>query len=238
MATLLNVLGLSVAFSAFILIMMQVDYDRNFDRGIKDVDRIFPEVAYESGTKQAIINRPLAEAFIRSSPHILAGSLLDPWGEGAFFYTEENGVRNNFKERWMRVFPEYADIFTFDMLDGSADKLKEPNMVLLPLSLSSKLFGNQSAVGKQLHMANSKGVFTVGGVYRDFPDNSSVGNSIYYQLNPKENFQNFGNWNYMFYVRLMIRRMLPACSRISKAHFDVSTLSKDFSGKEVECLWS
>lgn len=33
MATLLNVLGLSVAFSAFILIMMQVDYDRNFDRG-------------------------------------------------------------------------------------------------------------------------------------------------------------------------------------------------------------
>ena len=133
MATLLNVLGLSVAFSAFILIMMQVDYDRNFDRGIKDVDRIFRvEVAYESGTK---------EAFIRSSPHILAGSLLDPWGEGAFFYTEENGVRNNFKERWMRVFPEYADIFTFDMLDGSADKLKEPNMVLLPLSLSSKLFG-------------------------------------------------------------------------------------------------
>ena len=48
MATLLNVLGLSVAFSAFILIMMQVDYDRNFDRGIKDVDRIFRvEVAYE-----------------------------------------------------------------------------------------------------------------------------------------------------------------------------------------------
>ena len=58
------------AVAPFILIMMQVDYDRNFDRGIKDVDRIFRvEVAYESGTKQAIINRPLAEAFIRSSPH-------------------------------------------------------------------------------------------------------------------------------------------------------------------------
>lgn len=230
MATLLNVLGLSVAFSAFILIMMQVDYDRNFDRGIKDVDRIFRvEVAYESGTKQAIINRPLAEAFIRSSPHILAGSLLDPWGEGAFFYTEENGVRNNFKERWMRVFPEYADIFTFDMLDGSADKLKEPNMVLLPLSLSNKLFGNQSAVGKQLHMVNSKGVFTIGGVYRDFPDNSSVGNSIYYQLNPKENFQNFGNWNYMFYVRLDDPANASGLFENFKVHFDVSTLSKDFS---------
>lgn len=33
MAMLLNVLGLSIAFAAFILIMMQVEYDRNFDRG-------------------------------------------------------------------------------------------------------------------------------------------------------------------------------------------------------------
>lgn len=31
MATLLNILGLSVAFSAFMIIMMQVDYDQNFD---------------------------------------------------------------------------------------------------------------------------------------------------------------------------------------------------------------
>ena len=54
MATLLNVLGLSVAFSAFILIMMQVDYDRNFDRGIKDVDRIF-RVESVSGSFYPII---------------------------------------------------------------------------------------------------------------------------------------------------------------------------------------
>ena len=82
-----------LAFSAFILIMMQVDYDRNFDRGIKDVDRIFRvEVAYESGTKQAIINRPLAEAFIRSSPHILAGSVIDPLGRRALSFIRRRTV--------------------------------------------------------------------------------------------------------------------------------------------------
>ena len=41
LATALNVLGLSVAFAAFMIIMMQVDYDRNFDRFHKDADRIF-----------------------------------------------------------------------------------------------------------------------------------------------------------------------------------------------------
>lgn len=35
MATLLNVLGLSVAFSAFILIMMQVEYDQNLTEDIR-----------------------------------------------------------------------------------------------------------------------------------------------------------------------------------------------------------
>ena len=66
MATLLNVLGLSVAFSAFILIMMQVEYDQNFDRGYTDTESIFRvEAMFEDGG-QAVICRPLAGAFIAS----------------------------------------------------------------------------------------------------------------------------------------------------------------------------
>ena len=57
MATLLNVLGLSVAFSAFILIMMQVEYDQNFDRGYTDTESIFRvEAMFEDGG-QAVIGR-------------------------------------------------------------------------------------------------------------------------------------------------------------------------------------
>jgi putative ABC transport system permease protein len=41
LATALNVLGLSVAFAAFMVIMMQVDYDRNFDRCHPNADNIF-----------------------------------------------------------------------------------------------------------------------------------------------------------------------------------------------------
>ena len=41
MATLLNVAGLSVAFAAFMVIMMQVNYDRTFDTSDPNHDRIF-----------------------------------------------------------------------------------------------------------------------------------------------------------------------------------------------------
>ncbi|WP_455635476.1 ABC transporter permease [Parabacteroides sp.] len=230
MATLLNVLGLSIAFAAFILIMMQVDYDRNFDREIVNADQIFRvEIADSDGTRMAIINRPLAEAFIQSSPYIVAGSLLDPWGGNTFFSVEENGVRNSYEEQWMRVFPDYTKVFEFKMLEGSSDKLKEPNIVLIPRSVARKIFGDQPAVGKRLTRNSDNAGFTVGGVYEDFPDNTSVSNYIYWQLDPKENFQNFGNWNYMFYVRLNDPEKADGLFENFKEHFDVSTLSKDFS---------
>ncbi|WP_455631480.1 ABC transporter permease [Parabacteroides sp.] len=230
MATLLNVLGLSIAFAAFILIMMQVDYDRNFDREIVNADQIFRvEIADSDGTRMAIINRPLAEAFIQSSPYIVAGSLLDPWGGNTFFSVEENGVRNSYEEQWMRVFPDYTKVFEFKMLEGSSDKLKEPNIVLIPRSVARKIFGDQPAVGKRLTRSSDNANFAVGGVYEDFPDNTSVSNSIYWQLDPKENFQNFGNWNYMFYVRLNDPEKADGLFENFKEHFDVSTLSKDFS---------
>lgn len=85
MAMLLNVLGLSIAFAAFILIMMQVEYDRNFDRGYTDTESIFRvEIIQNDGDGQAIVCRPLADAFIQSSPHIVAGTLVNSW-DGALF---------------------------------------------------------------------------------------------------------------------------------------------------------
>ena len=150
MATLLNVLGLSVAFSAFILIMMQVEYDQNFDRGYTDTESIFRvEAMFEDGG-QAVICRPLADAFIQSSPHIVAGTLANPWGGDLFFSVEENGVRNTFKEQCINVYPEFTKVFDFKFQEGNPEALQEPNVVLLPQSMAQKFFGNQSAVGKQL----------------------------------------------------------------------------------------
>ena len=40
-AMILNILGLAVAFTAFMLLMMQWNYDRQFDRNDPNADRIF-----------------------------------------------------------------------------------------------------------------------------------------------------------------------------------------------------
>ncbi|MDR3194077.1 MAG: ABC transporter permease, partial [Tannerella sp.] len=71
LATALNVLGLSVAFTAFMVIMMQVDYDRGFDCFHRDADRIFRVETSFRGSAQVNLSRPLSEALLQSSPHIV-----------------------------------------------------------------------------------------------------------------------------------------------------------------------
>ncbi|WP_165155729.1 ABC transporter permease [Parabacteroides sp. ZJ-118] len=234
MAALLNVLGLSIAFAAFILIMMQVDYDRNFDRGYTDTESIFRvEAMFEDGG-QTLICRPLADAFIQSSPHIVAGTLVDLWKGDLFFSVEENGVRNTFKEQCINVYPEFTKVFDFQFQEGNPDALQEPNVVLLPRSMARKLFGNQSAVGKRLMFENGDHL-TVGGVYKDYPRNSSVRNCIYRKMNPKENFQSWGNWNYFFYIRLDDPKNAEGLFENFKAHFDPALLKDNsFSWRETE----
>jgi putative ABC transport system permease protein len=224
LAAALNVLGLSVAFAAFLVIMMQVDYDRNFDRCHTNAERIFrvETSGWDGSAWQAIINRPLAKAFTESSPHILAGTIVkDGWP--LFFSTETNGERHFYQEKRMVVTPSYTDVFSFDMIEGSDRALDDPEKALIPLSLARKFFGNEPAIGKPL--TGRQETYTVGGVFRDFPRNSSVGNVIYTPMDPKENADSWGNWNYPFFVRLDAVENAEGLFEHFKKNFDTSASS-------------
>jgi putative ABC transport system permease protein len=220
LATTLNVLGLSVAFAAFMVIMIQLNYDFGFDRFHKDYDKIFRLEVSQREQTQAVINRPLAELFFESSPHIIAGALVNPWSSEYFFYVENDGIRNYFREQGIMVTPEFTDVFTFDFVEGNSDVLKTPENVLISLSLSRKLFGNEQAVGKQILFSN--GFATIGAVYRDFPKNSIIENHIYGAINEHENKNNWENWNYVVYLRV---------NEASSAEFLFENFKRNFDAK-------
>ena len=203
-ASVLNVLGLSIAFVAFMLIMMQVNYDYTFDCSHRNADAIFRvDIVHGSKGSQAIICRPFARAFTESSPHIKGGCLLNAWVGSPFFYVEQNGQRTGYRENAWEVTPGLLDVIHFDMLEGTAQALDEPGSVILPVSMAKKIFGNETAVGKQLIAPNVEmNAQIIKGVYKDFPRNSALQNVIYVVMNPKENYDNWGNWNYFFFVRL------------------------------------
>jgi len=202
MAILLNILGLSVAFAAFMIIMMQVDYDYNFDRYHSNGDCIYRvEISYDkSDGSIPMLARPIADAIIDFSPHIEAGALYIPHPSLQYFTVETEGERNGYEEIFVRVYPSVTEVFEFKMLEGTGNSLEDPEKVLLPESLAKKIFGDQSAVGSILKRDNKN--LTVGGVYKDFPSNSALMNGVYIPIPKSENKDEWGQNAYSLYIRL------------------------------------
>ena len=203
MATLLNILGLSIAFAAFMVIMMQVSYDYTFDSCQPESEAIYRMDMQYQGEQVAIMSRPLARAFTESSPHIKAGTLMTSWTSDGFYSVERSGEIQNFQDPIATVTPDFTRVFHFDMVEGDETALEQPKSAMIPESIANRLFGNESAIGKQLMGGTSgKVVAIVNGVFKDFPRNSSVRNIIYLQMDPKENYDEWGNSNYYFFFRM------------------------------------
>jgi len=236
LAAILNILGLSVAFTAFMVIMIQLDYDWSFDKFHKESEKIFRLEFTQQNETWATVSRPLAERFFESSPHIVSGAISDPPSVGErFFYVDNNGSRDYYKEKSIRVSPEFADVFTFDFVEGTKDALNTPRNIIIPLSLSRKLFGNKLAVGQQLVFDLEKSE-TVGAVYRDFPANSVIDNYIYIP-NPRQREADRREWrDFGFIAYIRVNDALNAYSLVDnfKRDFDIkAVLGESFDWNEV-----
>ena len=220
----LNILGLSVAFAAFMIIMMQLDFDFGFDKFHKNHDKIYRLELIMNGSPQVNMPRPLVESFFNSSPYIIAGAITGFRDSDYDFHVEANdGSRNYFKEKTLSVSPDFFDVFSFHFVESSSNAFIVPENIFIPLSLAQKTFGNESAIGKQI------GHQTVAAVYRDFPANSIFENYIYSTIQPTENKNHWGSWAYKAYFRI---------SDVSKASQLIENFKRNFDSSKVDANYS
>ena len=209
LAMSLNILGLAAAFAAFVVIMMQIGYERGFEDCHPNADRIY---RVEFGTEQwdsFILSRPFVYSLIHSSPQIEAGTILCPYMDKSYITVERNGAKVGFNETITTCYPEITQMFHFQMLEGSADCLQDYEKVLIPESTARKLFGEGPAVGKQINLEDG-GLWTkgdckflvVGGVYKDFPGNTQLNNCLYTAMGDDFTKNDWMSQNYFCYVML------------------------------------
>ena len=202
LASTLNILGLAVAFAAFTVILMQVNYERGFDKFHSKADRIYRLEGLDTDHERAYFasthSRPVIDEFIRSSPHIRTGTLVSDWGQ-QYITVERNGAKTGFFEYSLPCFPEIVQIFDFKMIEGDTSVLRKPAYALISSSMAERLYGTEPALDKQFTYAGT--TFTVGGVYRDFPRNSQLKNGFYYNFGPGAT-NDWGNWSYKAYILL------------------------------------
>lgn len=212
-AVVLNLFGLTIAFAAFLLIVMQVDYEMNYDAMHSKSGRTFQlEANHGEFEHNAIHCLMFSDAFVNSSAHITDYSYRYPFYGGERYCqideVDDQGEAKVFKENFQLCLPNISDVFDFHMKEGSVECLSIPGSVLIPESVAKRLFDKQSAIGKRIRMSGSSGwqpvsttILTIGGVYKDFPGNTTVQNRIYVPMDQldllKSSWQMYANEIYV-----------------------------------------
>lgn len=192
-AMTINFIGLALAFTAFLILMVQAGYERGFDQSHPTSGRIYrvDKAVDKDDVFRNILPRGYADDIIRCSSHIQAGTITCPFvGEMIFNVEKEGGqLPDVFKSTVNVIYPEMFEVFGVKFVEGGADVLEDLTSAAIPQSLAKKLCGNASAIGTVLSHKDGyrlgpgrDGGLVVRAVYMDFPENSQMSNDIYVNI--------------------------------------------------------
>lgn len=190
LASLLNVVGLIMAFSSFYLLMTQIVYQNTYNHGLEDYRRLYRlESSYEANGWDYSDNvcRPFAEA-ARHLPNFESLSLMMDINSGT--NSSLPFMKGDKKLYYPIIQANTTALSTFmsQAVSGSIELLDSDKLgsIIIPASIARKYFGTEQAAGKKMPhpFTNSTGAtkihsYKVRGVYQDFPVNCELPNCIY-----------------------------------------------------------
>ena len=217
----INISGLAVGMAVAMLIGLWIWDEVSFDSYFDNRDQLAQVMlnqthegtVYTGGT----IQMPLGDALRTGYPSDFKAVSLVSWSNA---YSLSNGdIKVSGRGMWVQQ--DFPAMFTFKMLSGNRDALKDPSTILISSSLAKALFGNESPVNKLLRIDN-KFDMMVGGVYEDLPYNTTLqGTQLLLPWDNKENWMNaqtdWMNHCGQLYVQLADGANLNAVSEKIKA---------------------
>ncbi len=172
----INIMGLAVGIAVCILIYFYVRHEQSYDKFHENADRLYRVYITEDLPQRdpfSYVYNPfhLAEALEQSFSEVEQAVRLDVRTD-IIRYGE-----NKFSQRVHLVEPEFFEMFTFPLIQGSKqDALKNLNSVVLTQSTAKKIFGQADSMGQRLSLkvGDSFHDFLVSGIAEDVPPNSSI----------------------------------------------------------------
>jgi putative ABC transport system permease protein len=191
--TILNILGLTIAFSSVFSVIFWVSNELSYDKHLPDADRIY-RLTFEttiSGntTHFARCWEPWVSRVPEVMPQVEQLVRLAPFRHTAV----KNGENKFYSEQVFATDSNFFDVFGMDLISGKLDEvLNKPKSAVLSESIAKKCFGNQNPIGQTLFITGEydekqTNQFTVTGVMKDSPKNSHIHFDIVTSFdNPKE----------------------------------------------------
>ena len=206
-ANLLNLLGLSLAFASFFVIMTQVNYDLGYNKSFTEHEKLF-RLTMKLGPGMedygVTLPRPLVEQLAAASPHITGYGIEQGWTNFDQYLVDDQEYSLN------QVFGihDFMSVFKPTVICGDLKGMNQLPNIVLPRSEAMRIFGTANAVGKTLKYKWVDGwIFNVCAVIEDYPENNFLHGISFRGINDNEG--NYNNWNYQAYIRVDDSANLP-----------------------------
>lgn len=209
----INIAGLSVGITCFLLIFLYMQDELSYDKYHNDAEDIYRVVIpnYDAdGELSAVFDYGslrTGEMLRNDFPQIESVVRFNPFNFPVVAYEDKR-----FEEAYFNlVEPSIFDIFTFKWIEGQAkDALADPFVVVITRSTAEKYFGKEKALGKTLKVTDGgEFLFKVTGVIEDFPEQSHMGYNFLGSWATYESMvdlsrrtQYYGNYNFPTYIKL------------------------------------
>lgn len=207
-SSLLNIMGMAVAFAAIYLIVVQVRFDLSFNRVIPNSERIY-RLEYPSwsndGTWWATWNRQMPDAICAACPQIETAGSIDML-YNSMYQDEYSIVRNSTIENLTigigGAEPQALAVFPFEFISGGLENFTPDNGMIISETVANRF---NLSMGDRLNYgrgAKSKAQISIIGIYKDFPKPSTMSMSEGYVCMREATADDKQSWNTTYYVLL------------------------------------
>ena len=201
--SLTNLLGLTIGFTAFILIALFIRHELNWDKSHEKYERIYRVQRHMTNATQAVAGNDVSPHTRARTAQMIEGNF--PEFEKVSVIREINSAFFSTKNEYLVHEKEginadtcFFDIFTYHFIEGSqTTALNQPYTIVISETLAQKLFKETQALGQTI-IYDKKYPLTVTGVYTNLPTNTSLRPDFiisFSTLKPLQNIKRSDLWS-------------------------------------------
>jgi putative ABC transport system permease protein len=188
----INIAGLAMGIAAFLFILEYVSLEKSVNRFHAKLPNLVRMLCQNTqGENWPQVEPGWAEKAQERFPEI---KTYCRFAEGIAQGVVQNQLKNlSFREQNLGyVEGNFFEFFSFPLVAGRAQDLKQPDVVFISASMAKKYFGDESPLEQALKLNNQFGnrVYVVKGVYADMKDNSDIRFDMVFSLETLKNKEN------------------------------------------------
>ena len=171
-SSVLNILGLTAAFAALYIILVQVHHDLTYNKALKDSDRIYCLVKIEQNYAgySSYLCRPMGEYVINTSPDIEAGGCGKIMGNPISVRVSDDQSPVSISVAALNQGAR--DVFGFELVAGNWDDLTGTGFALS--ESAAQRLGVQVGDAMKYHDGSSWQEISIVAIYKDMPKHSDL----------------------------------------------------------------